>query len=530
MGTKEHETKDAQARTVGIELASVLPDDGLPWYKRSHLLRLNFCMLSLCLFSGSNGFDGSLMNGFLALPQWHEFMEYPTGAWMGFINAIYMIGAGAAYPAAAWVCNKYGRKPGVWIGQGFMVLGTGLQAGAPNANVFVVSRLFVGFSTGFMLSVPMLIAESAYPTQRGILSSLYNCGWYGGSVIAAWTTFGTRNMDSLAWRIPSALQVAFPLLALPGFMLMDESPRWLVSVDRVDEARRNLAKAHAGGDENSPLITFEIAEIESTILAERAAQQNSSWADLWSTPGNRRRLFISVSLGVFCQWVGNGVVSYYLAMVLSSVGITSVTDQTLISACLQLWNLIWACTAASLVDRLGRRFLFLSSGTIMLVSYIIITGLSGSFAGTGHSPTGLAVIPFLFIYFAGYDIALTPLAVSYPIEIWPFELRAKGLSISLLTSLFAASFNIFVNPIALDAIQWKYYFVFIAVLVSMLVSVYFWYPETRGHTLETVCEIFDGPSAAVHTTAKDALREASAHLEDAPVEESSGNEKGIDMK
>jgi len=118
-------------------------------------------------------------------------------------------------------------------------------------------------------------------------------------------------------------------------------------------------------------------------------------------------------------------------------------------------------------------------------------------------------------YFAGYDIALTPLAVSYPIEIWPFQLRARGLSVSLLTSLTAVSFNIFVNPIALDGIQWKYYFVFIAVLVFMLVSVFFWYPETRGHTLETVAEIFDGPSAVVaRAAAKDALGDTSAHLED----------------
>ncbi|KAH7350174.1 hypothetical protein B0T11DRAFT_290698 [Plectosphaerella cucumerina] len=520
MAVDSPETKRAEARTVGVELASVLPDDGLPWYKRPHLLRLNFCILSLCLFSGSNGFDGSLLGGLLALPDWHSFMEYPEGAWLGFINAIYMLGAASAYPLAAWMCNKYGRKPGIWVGQGFMLLGTGLQAGAPNAIAFLMSRLLVGLSCGFMLSVPMLIAESAYPTQRGIASSLYNCGWYGGSVIAAWSTFGCRNLpNNLGWRIPSALQVALPLLAMPGFLMIDESPRWLVSMDRVDEARRNLTKIHGGGDASSPLIAFEIAEIEATLKAEKEAQNSTSWADLWSSPGNRHRLFISVSLGIFCQWVGNGVVSYYLVMVLASVGITSVTDQTLISACLQLWNLIWACSAAAMVDRLGRRFLFLSSGTIMLVSYIIITGLSGSFASTAHSPTGLAVIPFLFIYFAGYDIALTPLAVSYPIEIWPFQLRARGLSVSLLTSLVAVFFNIFINPIALGAIQWKYYFVFIAVLIGMLVSVWFWYPETRGFTLETVGEIFDGPSAAVHTTAKDALREASAHFEGAHEDE-----------
>lgn len=69
-------------------------------------------------------------------------------------------------------------------------------------------------------------------------------------------------------------------------------------------------------------------------------------------------------------------------------------------------NLIFAVGAAFSVDRLGRRFLFLTSSIGMLVSYIIISALSGSFAETGMVATGLVVVPFLFIYFAFYDIAL----------------------------------------------------------------------------------------------------------------------------
>ena len=136
------------------------------------------------------------------------------------------------------------------------------------------------------------------------------------------------------------------------------------------------------------------------------AHATTGYMDMIKTKGNRRRLFISISLGVFAQWSGNGVVSYYLGLVLSTVGITSITDQTLISAGLQIWNLIFAVGAAFSVDKLGRRMLFLASAATMLISYIIVTGLSGSFAKTGTSSVGTAVIPFLFIYFAGYDIAL----------------------------------------------------------------------------------------------------------------------------
>lgn len=64
------------------------------------------------------------------------------------------------------------------------------------------------------------------------------------------------------------------------------------------------------------------------------------------TPGNRRRLMISISLGIFAQWAGNGVISYYLSIILTSVGVTNVRDYTLISACLQMWDPAFATLAS----------------------------------------------------------------------------------------------------------------------------------------------------------------------------------------
>lgn len=149
-----------------------------------------------------------------------------------------------------------------------------------------------------------------------------------------------------------------------------------------------------------------MAEMELAIETDQQVAKKTSWLDLFRTRENRHRSFISITLGIFAQWNGVGVVSYYLALVLKTVGITSVTNQTLISGCLQIWNLIWAVSAAFSVDRLGRRFLFLASSVGMFVSYVLISGLSGSFAITGSSATGVAVVPFLFIYYAFYDIAL----------------------------------------------------------------------------------------------------------------------------
>jgi hypothetical protein len=59
----------------------------------------------------------------------------------------------------------------------------------------------------------------------------------------------------------------------------------------------------------------------------------------------------------------------------------------------------------------------------------------------------------------------------------------------------ALFFNQYVNPIALEALAWKYYFVYIGVLIVSIICIYFFYPETRGRMLEEVAEIFDGPGA-----------------------------------
>ncbi|CBF84724.1 hypothetical protein AN8889.2 [Aspergillus nidulans FGSC A4] len=473
------------------------PDNGqlavvfeTPWWS-PQLRRLSFCILSLIFFSSSNGFDGSLVNGLQSLDSWMGFMGQPSGA---LVSTIF----------AAWCSNRYGRKQCVWIGIAFILAGSILGAAAPNDTVYIVSRAVIGVSSGMVSNAPpLLLNEIAYPAHRSISSCLFMIGYYFGAVISSWVTFATRTYaSSWSWRLPTLLQMLCPLVAIPGFLLTPESPRWLIGQNRVEEARKVLADLHASGDLTAPLVIKEIHEIQEAISTERESAASSSYSDMITTPGNRHRLLITVTLGIFSQWSGNGVVSYYLAMVLDTVGVTATKDQLLISGCLQIWNLIFGTIGAVLVERAGRRPLFLTSAGVMLVSYIIITGLSGSFASTGSAPMGTAVIPFIFIYFAGYDIALTPLLVAYPCEIWPFALRSRGLSVAWFSAIGALIFNTFVNPIALSAIGWRYYFVFVAILICYGLTSWFVYPETKGYNLESISHIFDGNHQPGHDSEK----------------------------
>jgi MFS family permease len=194
------------------------------------------------------------------------------------------------------------------------------------------------------------------------------------------------------------------------------------------------------------------------------------------------------------QWAGNGIVSYYLAPILKSVGITDPTQQSAINLGLQVFNAIMALAGAWGSERFGRRPLWLISASGMLVAFSIVTALSAVYAENGNKGAGKAVIAMLFVFFGFYDIAFTPLSFAYPVEILPYKLRSRGLSLTLTTVFAAGFFNQYVNPIALEKLHWKFYFVYIGCLISFIIIIFFFFPETKGRSLEEIAEVFDGPA------------------------------------
>lgn len=121
----------------------------------------------------------------------------------------------------------------------------------------------------------------------------------------------------------------------------------------------------------------------------------------------------------------------------------------------------------------------------------------------------------------------TPFQTAYPCEIWPYRLRSRGLNVTLITSVLAIFFNTFVNPIALEAIGWRYYFVFIVMLILLSITVYFFYPETRGRTLEQMAVLFDGLDAEVPRVAEMAQRSKGIVLEKNAIIVSSGHDESV---
>ena len=213
--------------------------------------------------------------------------------------------------------------------------------------------------------------------------------------------------------------------------------------------------------------------------------------------GHRHRLFVVASFGFIIQWCGNQLISSYIALVLTDIGITDPETQNLINGGLQLFNYAVACGSALLVERLGRRFLLLTSNIGMLFAFIIWTILAARNQQTegGNKGLGIGVVVMVFVFYAFYNFAMNPLPIAYLLEVLPYTLRAKGLTIFNLAQFCSGIFNGFANPVALEALRWKYYIVFVCALVLWLAVIYFTYPETRGLSLEEVSQVFDGKQA-----------------------------------
>jgi sugar porter (SP) family MFS transporter len=378
------------------------------WWQKPNLRRLYFYCIILIFVNIANGFDGSMMNSLQSLPYWQNYFGHPTGAILGLLGSSMSLGSIIGLIAVPWVCDRLGRKKGVILGSSILVVGVALQAGAANYGMFLSARFVLGFGMAFATNAgPLLCAEIAHPQDRAIITTFMGCSYAVGSFVAAWTTYGTLQIKSdWAWRLPSLLQAWATIVVLTVIWFIPESPRFYMNRDEHHKALQMLAKYHGEGNEHDEFVQLEYTEIRTALELDKEANRNSEWLDLVRTKGNRHRISLIVAIALFGQWSGNGIIAYYLKLILDDIGIKTPKQQLGINGGSKAMSLLVNLFAAFYIDRLGRRPILMASTVGMLTCFVLWTILSARYAIEENPSAGLGrgVVALIYMYNFSYNL------------------------------------------------------------------------------------------------------------------------------
>jgi len=366
-------------------------------------------------------------------------------------------------------------------------------------GMYIIARMLLGVGILFaIISGSALIGELAFPKERPVLTSLFNASYFIGSIVAAAIAIRTTSIDGdWSWRLPSLLQICPSLLQICTVFLLPESPRWLISKDRDDEAFAILTKYHAEGDADSVLVKAEMAQIRSTIKLEME-NSKQSWMDLFRTPGMRRRTLIAGFLGLFTQMSGNTLLSYYQNLLFGLIGYTTDYAKTRINIANQCWSLANATVIALIITRFRRRWMFMLSAASMTLVFMSMTICFQRLElardnDLSNKSAQYAALFFYFAYSPCYNIGNNSLTYTYLVELFPYAQRSMGIGFEQIFGKLGGFFSINVNPIAMKALSWKYFAIYCGWISFEFMFVYFMYPETYNRTLEelTFCKSQD---------------------------------------
>ncbi|QSZ32373.1 hypothetical protein DSL72_001947 [Monilinia vaccinii-corymbosi] len=464
-----------------------------------------YCIMAVgYLVSTMNGFDSSLMGSINAMiPYQESFGLSGAGSSTGVIFIIYNMGQIAAFPFCGLLADGYGRRVCIFVGCLIVLVGTAVQTAAHDRGQFIGGRFVLGFGAALASGAgPAYTVELAHPAYRGTMAGLYNVFWWLGNILAGWATYGSNKnfTSSWAWRVPTLVQCFMPAIVMVLILFFPESPRWLIANGRREEALAVFAKYHGDGDDQSPLVQLQYNEIVEQLQLTKNENPWWDFSELFNTKGARYRLYMVIGMAFFGQWSGNNVVSYFMPEMIKNAGIKSTEKQLLINAINPIFSMMGAVYGATLLDKLGRRFMMMASLGGALIAYIMLT----AFTAASESKPKLAygVIVSIFLFGVVFSWAFTSLQTLYAVECLENRTRAKGSGLSYLFLNIAMVVNTYGISVGIAAIGWKLYLAYIVWICVEIVVIYFFFVETAGKTLEEMKEIFDAPNPRKESTKK----------------------------
>ncbi|KAK5055218.1 hypothetical protein LTR84_012967 [Exophiala bonariae] len=480
------------------------------WYS-PRMLQL-FAILLVGFFCQTmNGYDSMLLGGLLNNKEYFlkHFDGENKGIWAGIISSMHQIGGVSALPFVGPAVDGWGRRVGMFIGSLFIIIGTiiqGLTLNNASVGQIMGGRFLIGFGVSIAAAAgPIWIVETAHPKYRGVITGLCNTTWLAGAILASGVTRGALDIKgNNSWVLPIWLQMFFPGFIVIFCLFVPESPRWLYTRNKRDQAHKVLTKWHGLDNPESAWVQLQLSEYEEFLELDGSDKRWWDYRALFNKRSSIYRLATACWFSAFSQWCGNGPLSYFLAAVLDTCGINDSIGKANVGLGYSCFQFFFAIIGAHFVEKIGRRKMMLCGFFGTSVVWVCMTAAAGTLANSlesgsvsagdavfSNNSAANAVLAFIFIFGGVYSFNITPLQSLYPVEVISFEIRAKGMALQTAFVNAAGLLNQFAWPVAIKNIEWKTYIIFVIWTFSQGVLAYFFFPETRKRTLEELDHIFE---------------------------------------
>ena len=419
-----------------------------------------------------SGYDTGVISG--ALLFINETWLLPDTL-QGFLVSSVLIGAVIGAATNGVLADIFGRKKIIMATAVIFIIGSIMCAFAPNVYVLIISRIFVGFAVGIVnFVVPLYLSEISPKNLRGTLVSLYQWAITSG-ILFSYFINAAFAQAVYNWRWMLFAGVLPGLILFVGMCLMSDTPRWLVSKNKDNEAKAVFKKIEPDVDSDK-----EIQDIKTTLNSE--GQDKKFKFKKWMI------MPFVVGVGIMFAQICTGIntIIYYAPTIFKTAGFDSNLTAIYATTGIGVVNFVMTIVAVFFTDRLGRKPL-LYFGLIGVMLSLFALGTSFAFAGVLGSSLKWVAVGSLVTYIICFAMSLGPIGWILVSEVFPLKIRGVAMSICTVSNF---AFNFFVVgsfPILLHRIggAWTFWmFGFVSLLC--IIFVYFFVPETKGISLEQI--------------------------------------------
>jgi SP family arabinose:H+ symporter-like MFS transporter len=412
------------------------------------------------------GFDTAVIAGTTA-GLTKSFALTPSS--LGLTVAIALIGTVIGSLLAGIPGDRYGRRDSLRIMAVLYLVSALGCAFAWDWYSLVFFRLIGGIGIGGSSVLgPMYIAEIAPAKWRGRLVGFFQFNIVAGILLAYFSNYliGQAGFGAAEWRWMLGVSSVPALLFLMMLLTIPRSPRWLVQKSRIEEARAVLETI---GEEN---VETELKDIIASIDVEHGHGKEPLFQQKYRLP-----IFLAVSIAMFNQLSGINAILYYLNDIFARAGFSKVSGD-LQAVLIGFTNLVFTMIAMTIIDRAGRRKLLLIGSVGCALS---LGGVAAVFLSNSHEELLVWLLVGFIAFFSFSQGAVIWVYIS---EVFPTRVRAKGQSLGTFTHWFMNALISWTFPIIASKSRGTPFLFFSAMMAVQFFVVMFFYPETKGVTLE----------------------------------------------